>query len=307
MRVCEAYGFYPEDEARIFPLLVCQTILLPGQGLLNVFVYVRPAFNKARKDYPNESYFWSFRRAMFGDRVKPEFGQSVGRRASTQFNVGLLSSLQTSMRNLRVPSHNSSMNDSSAEHPPRPSLLSRVPTSSFRNLMAASKQGFASDDDGDTTPSLMGRIRRGLASETKMAYSSGDDSLYSGPRMPRERPPNSILKDEYSEIQDIEKRRVSFAESDSSFSEEQEKETAPKRDDKEAEKASSSDSDSSYSDEKPKLRGMGNSNRMIRLGDINSSFSDCDSEEDKTEEKDDEQEQEHIKDEDGEDDEDSQF
>lgn len=54
-----------------FPLLVMQAIFKPLQGFLNVFVFARPSYIKARDAHPRESRLWAFRRALHGDKIKP--------------------------------------------------------------------------------------------------------------------------------------------------------------------------------------------------------------------------------------------
>ncbi|CAJ1952216.1 unnamed protein product [Cylindrotheca closterium] len=56
---------------RWFPISVIQAIFMPLQGFLNMFVYLRPKYLKTRKEYPYESKFWSFKRSVFGQEIKP--------------------------------------------------------------------------------------------------------------------------------------------------------------------------------------------------------------------------------------------
>ena len=71
IRVMESMKFNPEDEADIFPLLILQALTLPIQGFLNCLIYVRPTYLRARQEFPNESWYWAFRRALHGDRIQP--------------------------------------------------------------------------------------------------------------------------------------------------------------------------------------------------------------------------------------------
>jgi hypothetical protein len=72
LRVVAGYGYKAHNEDEIFALLlITQGLLLPSQGFWNLFVYVRPSYFRARKDYPHESKWWAFRRALYGERVKP--------------------------------------------------------------------------------------------------------------------------------------------------------------------------------------------------------------------------------------------
>jgi hypothetical protein len=58
-------------ESSLFPLLVLNAIFMPLQGVFNILVYARPNYLRARKDYPNESRVWCFRRALHGDAIQP--------------------------------------------------------------------------------------------------------------------------------------------------------------------------------------------------------------------------------------------
>lgn len=72
LRVLESQnGTYPEDEAKIFPILLLQNILWPMQGFFNLLIYIRPSYKRARADFPNESRLWAFRRAMHGAKIQP--------------------------------------------------------------------------------------------------------------------------------------------------------------------------------------------------------------------------------------------
>lgn len=71
LRIMESLEFDAEDEASIFPILVLQALFVPIQGFFNLLVYVRPRYLRARVDFPKESRYWAFRRALFGNKVKP--------------------------------------------------------------------------------------------------------------------------------------------------------------------------------------------------------------------------------------------
>ncbi|CAB9512288.1 expressed unknown protein [Seminavis robusta] len=71
LRIMESRDYDAEDEDALFPLLVLQTLTLPSQGIMNCLIYARPGYLRARKEYPNESRFWAFRRALHGDKVQP--------------------------------------------------------------------------------------------------------------------------------------------------------------------------------------------------------------------------------------------
>ncbi|CAB9509674.1 expressed unknown protein [Seminavis robusta] len=71
LRSFEMRHFHAEDEDTLYPLLVVVSITLPLQGFLNVLIYARPSYLLARKDFPDQSRFWAFRRALHGDKVQP--------------------------------------------------------------------------------------------------------------------------------------------------------------------------------------------------------------------------------------------
>jgi hypothetical protein len=69
IQILEAYGFYPKDEARFFPLFLINAVFFPLQGFLNMFIYVRPTYLKARKEFPQETRRWAFQHALHGDMI----------------------------------------------------------------------------------------------------------------------------------------------------------------------------------------------------------------------------------------------
>ena len=73
LRILEArpVSIGASDQDKIFPLLCLQMIFLPSQGLLNLFVVLRPHVNLVRSDFKHERYIWIIRRALFGDAIKP--------------------------------------------------------------------------------------------------------------------------------------------------------------------------------------------------------------------------------------------
>lgn len=94
LRIMEGQSFDAEDEDRLFPLLVIQSITFPCQGFLNLFVYVRPSYLRIRKDFPDASMVWAFRRAMYGDRIQPRTPRprrQPSDRPSTQFGASQFS------------------------------------------------------------------------------------------------------------------------------------------------------------------------------------------------------------------------
>ena len=87
LRILAAFKFDARDEAKLFPLLVLQAVLLPCQGWFNLFVYIRPSFWRTRRDYPHESYWWVFRRALYGERIQPVKDEAKRRPSSSDFGL----------------------------------------------------------------------------------------------------------------------------------------------------------------------------------------------------------------------------
>lgn len=58
-----------EDEGTLYHLILCQAIFAPLQGVFNLLVAIHPKYMTVRHDYPLESRFWCFRRALYGDSV----------------------------------------------------------------------------------------------------------------------------------------------------------------------------------------------------------------------------------------------
>lgn len=54
-----------------FGLMVLQAILYPLQGFVNMLVYVRPAYATVKSDFPEETKFWAFQRAVLGESIAP--------------------------------------------------------------------------------------------------------------------------------------------------------------------------------------------------------------------------------------------
>jgi len=58
-------GYDTEDQAQLYPLLVLNAMLLPLQGFFNVFIYVRPTYNRFSAAYPDLSFWINIRLALF--------------------------------------------------------------------------------------------------------------------------------------------------------------------------------------------------------------------------------------------------
>ena len=72
IRILESLNYNKIDEDKLYVLLVCQSIFFPLQGVLNLLVYSRPRYIKNRTEFPDESKWFAFRRAILGDdKVQP--------------------------------------------------------------------------------------------------------------------------------------------------------------------------------------------------------------------------------------------
>jgi len=59
------------SEQGILALAILQAVFVPTQGFLNMLVYFRPKYARARTKYPEEAKMWAAKRAILGDGVKP--------------------------------------------------------------------------------------------------------------------------------------------------------------------------------------------------------------------------------------------
>ncbi|CAJ1952218.1 unnamed protein product [Cylindrotheca closterium] len=56
---------------KYYPLMICEAMLLPLQGMFNLFVFIRPKWLRSRHDFPKENLRWALRRSVFGAEIKP--------------------------------------------------------------------------------------------------------------------------------------------------------------------------------------------------------------------------------------------
>lgn len=87
VQILGAYGYDRNDERALFPLLVLQALFLPSQGFFNHLVYIRPSLLRTRRDYPNESWWWVYRRALLGERIQPTKDAVKRRPSSSDFGL----------------------------------------------------------------------------------------------------------------------------------------------------------------------------------------------------------------------------
>ena len=168
VRCLAAAGFSAEDEAKLFPLLVIEAILLPSQGLFNLCVYIRPSFQRTRRDYPNETYGWVFRRALYGEIIKPVKDEPKRRPSSSDFGGMVL--------------HNSRRQTQSILHRLHLDHLYDPYWSGEENECEGNlgNDGALGDDDidnnGEEVGSFAGDDDDPLSRRTQENYYSGDDN-----------------------------------------------------------------------------------------------------------------------------------
>lgn len=71
LRIMDSLDFDTEDENQLFPLLLMQSIFWPLQGFWNLMCFVRPSYLVTRREFPNETRWWAFWRALHGAKVHP--------------------------------------------------------------------------------------------------------------------------------------------------------------------------------------------------------------------------------------------
>ncbi|CAJ1963793.1 unnamed protein product [Cylindrotheca closterium] len=63
-----------EDEPQLmqtmYRIMAINAFFSPLQGFTNMLVYIRPKYLKNREDFPLETKMWTFRRSVFGERVR---------------------------------------------------------------------------------------------------------------------------------------------------------------------------------------------------------------------------------------------
>jgi len=81
IQVLDGIGFGEEDQGRLYPLLVLNSLLLPSLGFFNVFIYVRPSYLRFGAANPGKAKWFILRQALFDPdvpRMKSEFINSSG-------------------------------------------------------------------------------------------------------------------------------------------------------------------------------------------------------------------------------------
>lgn len=85
IRAIEAFSNEPVDENNIYWLLMIQSVTLPLQGFLNMFVYNRPNYKRVRAAYPDLSFLAAIRMACLDPKIPKltEISQSNSRQLTS--------------------------------------------------------------------------------------------------------------------------------------------------------------------------------------------------------------------------------
>lgn len=73
VQIMDATNFDQSDQGRLYPLLVLNSMLLPLQGFFNIFIYVRPNYNRFKAAHTEESMWFLLKKALFDPKV-PRIG-----------------------------------------------------------------------------------------------------------------------------------------------------------------------------------------------------------------------------------------
>ncbi len=71
-------GYGKADQGRLYPLLVLNSILLPLQGFINVFIYVRPSHIRFRAANPDKSFWFILKQALFDPNIPRLSSTTIG-------------------------------------------------------------------------------------------------------------------------------------------------------------------------------------------------------------------------------------
>jgi len=62
-------GLDEDDKATLYPLLVLNSMLVPLQGFFNVFIYIRPTYNRFRDAHPEKPLWVVLKQALFDPNI----------------------------------------------------------------------------------------------------------------------------------------------------------------------------------------------------------------------------------------------
>ena len=74
-RCLQMAGLDASNERQWFPFIVLHQLFVPLQGSMNMIVYLRPKYALCRSRFSDQTRFWAFRRAIFGESVVPATNQ----------------------------------------------------------------------------------------------------------------------------------------------------------------------------------------------------------------------------------------
>jgi len=64
-----SFGYDLDEKAQIYPLLVLYAMVAPLQGFFNVFIYVKPSFNRFRIAHPDAPMWFVVKQALFESKI----------------------------------------------------------------------------------------------------------------------------------------------------------------------------------------------------------------------------------------------
>jgi hypothetical protein len=67
VRLLETYNYPITEEAKLFPLLLAQSILLPITGFCNMLIFIRPRYLNWSSDFPEQPRRWAMVQALWND------------------------------------------------------------------------------------------------------------------------------------------------------------------------------------------------------------------------------------------------
>jgi hypothetical protein len=72
-----SFGYGPDDQERLYPLLILNALLLPLQGFFNVFIYVRPTYTRFKAANPNKAAWPILKQALFDPNIPKTISASM--------------------------------------------------------------------------------------------------------------------------------------------------------------------------------------------------------------------------------------
>jgi len=69
IQILGGFGYTSDDQGKIYPLLVLNSIVLPLQGFFNVYIYLRPTYNRFRAADPDKSIYCILQQALFDPNI----------------------------------------------------------------------------------------------------------------------------------------------------------------------------------------------------------------------------------------------